>query len=150
MPYLDVRKEGGLLHIVQTRTGGGRGAKIPRFLRTHLMEAPLSLPVPVCYIALTIVLSLLSRGNVCIFVFAKFFLFEPCALPVKSFIFPIKIKPRQWALSIPSSQRNLQRPSECSASEHCKLRPTRACAVGRSDLLLYKSDVALALISLYP
>ena len=56
----------------------------------------------------------------------SFFLFEPCALPVKSFIFPIKIKPRQWALSIPSSQRNLQRPSECSASEHCKLRPTRA------------------------
>ena len=68
------------------------------------------------------------------FLFLPSFLFEPCALSVISFIFPIKIKPRQWALSIPSSQRNLQRPRECSVSEHCKLlsdlRPTRALLEG--------------------
>ena len=40
--YLDVHIEGGSPQIVQIWTRGGRGSKIPKFLRTYLMEAPLT------------------------------------------------------------------------------------------------------------
>ena len=86
------------------------------------------------------------------FLFLLSFLFKPCALSVKSFIFPIKIKPRQWALSIPSSQRNLQRPRECSVSEHCKLlsdlRPTRALLEGATYCSINLMSPSLSSVSI--
>ena len=43
--YLDVHIEGGSPQIVQTWTRGGRGSKIPKFVQTYLMEAPLTITI---------------------------------------------------------------------------------------------------------
>ena len=146
--------QGGCVNLVvriwpKFSQGGGR-PKSQKLCRRHFSMAPLdlcqfvTLPWPLYYHYWV--------AGMYAFLFLLSFLFEPCALSVKSFIFPIKIKPRQWALSIPSSQRNLQRPRECSASEHFKLisdlRPTRALLEGATYCSINLMSPSLSSVSI--
>ena len=147
--------QGGCVNLVlriwpKCRQEGGR-PKSQKLCRRHCSMAPylghlcqfVTLPWPLYYH---------YESGMYAFLFLLSFLFKPCALSVKSFIFPIKIKPRQWALSIPSSQRNLQRPRECSASEHCKLlsdlRPTRALLEGATYCSINLISPSLSSVSI--